>query len=65
MKDEKIPKLALSYEEAAEATGLSDDTLQRLVSEGRLKVVKVGRRTLIRPSTLEKFLEEQEALRNT
>jgi len=50
-------KLALSPAEAAEALGVSKSTVYRMVSSGRLAVVKVGRRTLIAKSALVALIE--------
>ena len=59
-----LPKLALTYEEAAWSLGVSEETLRRGVSEGRLPHVKVGARTLFPVDRLREWLKEHEALRN-
>lgn len=51
-----IPKVALSYEEAAWSLGISRSKLYRLVSEGRLPCVVIDGNTVLRPEDLEKFV---------
>jgi len=48
---------ALSPKEAAEALGVSRATIYRLHDSGRLRFVKVGRRTLIPTSLLYELLD--------
>ena len=50
-----IPKVALSYEEAAWSLGISRSKLYRLVSEGRLPCVVIDGNTVLRLEDLEKF----------
>ncbi len=59
-------KIALSIEEAADYTGIGRNTLRNLVEWGRLPVLKVGRKVLIKSDILEKFMEVNEGknLRN-
>ncbi len=52
--------LAVPVPEAAELVGLSESLLWRLMADGAIPKVKVGRRTLIRVSALELFLLEHE-----
>lgn len=52
------PKLAYTPDEAAKATGLGKTTIYRLLKEGRLKRVKVGRSTIIPRSSLLALLGE-------
>ena len=46
-------KMGLTIEEAAECTGIGRNTMRKL---GKLPVLKVGRKTIIRRDTLERFL---------
>jgi excisionase family DNA binding protein len=46
-----------SRQEAAAALSISVRTLQRLISGGRMRAKRVGRRTLIPHTELEKFLK--------
>lgn len=56
--DPAQPKLAYTPDEAAKATGLGKTTIYRLLKEGRLKRVKVGRSTIIPRSSLLALLGE-------
>lgn len=49
-------KMGLTIEEAAECTGISRNIMRKLVEWGKLPVLKVGRKTIIRRDTLERFL---------
>ena len=51
-----VPKVALSYEEAAWSLGISRSKLYRLVSEGRLPCVVIDGNTVLRLADLEKFV---------
>ena len=53
-------KIALSIEEAANYTGIGRNTLRNLVEWGKMPVLKVGRKVLIKSDILEKFMEENE-----
>ena len=54
-------KLAYSVAEAAEALSLSKNVVRELVSEGRIRVVRVGRRVLVPRWALDEFLQPDEA----
>ena len=56
-------KIALSIEEAASYTGIGRNTLRKLVEWGKLPVLKVGRKVLIKSDILEKFMEVNEGER--
>ena len=49
-------KMGLTIEEAAECTGIGRNTMRNLVDWGKLPVLKVGRKTIIRRDTLERFM---------
>ena len=53
-------KMGLTIEEAAECTGIGRNTMRKLVEWGKLPVLKVGRKTIIRRDTLERFLTVNE-----
>lgn len=50
-------RLALNQREAAEVLGVHPHTLRRLIAEGRIQCVRVGRRVLIPIGAIERFLE--------
>lgn len=49
-------KMGMTIEEAAEVSGIGRNTMRRLVEWGKLPVLKVGRKTIIRSDTLERFM---------
>ena len=52
-----VGKMGLTIEEAAETTGIGRNTMRKLVEWGKLPVLKVGRKTIIRKDALERFME--------
>ena len=52
-----IGKIGLTIEEAAETTGIGRNTMRKLIDWGKLPVLKVGRKTIIRKDALERFME--------
>ena len=53
----RVGKMGLTIEEAAETTGIGRNTMRKLVEWGKLPVLKVGRKTIIRKDALERFME--------
>lgn len=53
-------KIAMTIEEASEYTGIGRNTMRNLVEWGKLRVLKVGRKVLIKSDILEKFMEVNE-----
>ena len=51
-----VAKMGLTIEEAAEVSGIGRNTMRQLVEWGKLPVLKVGRKTIIRTDTLERFM---------
>ena len=49
-------KMGLTIEEAAEMSGIGRNTMRKLVDWGKLPVLKVGRKAIIRRDTLENFM---------
>ncbi|MCI8901281.1 MAG: helix-turn-helix domain-containing protein [Lachnospiraceae bacterium] len=47
--------MGFTIEEAAECTGIGRNTKRKLVDWGKLPVLKVGRKAIIRRDTLERF----------
>ena len=52
-----VGKIGLTIEEAAETTGIGRNTMRKLIDWGKLPVLKVGRKTIIRKDALERFME--------
>jgi len=48
--------LGVTIDEAAEITGIGRNTMRKLVEWGKLPVLKVGRKAIIRADTLEHFM---------
>ena len=53
-----VQTLALGIKEASAAISLSHWTLRKYIAEGKIVPVRIGRRVLIEPSELRRFLEE-------
>ncbi len=53
-------KIALTIGEASEYTGIGRNTMRNLVELGKLPVLRVGRKVLIRSDILEAFMELNE-----
>ena len=53
-------KIAMTIEEAAAYTGIGRNTMRNLVDWGKLPVLKVGRKVLIKSDILESFMELNE-----
>ena len=47
----------LSIEEAAAALNVVPLTVRRLIKSGKLRASKVGRRVIVRPADIDKFLD--------
>jgi excisionase family DNA binding protein len=48
---------ALSRAAASEASGISEDMLDRAIKKGDLKAKQLGRRVLIRPADLDAYID--------
>ena len=57
------PLLALSFKAAMEATSLKKTFLRKSIRSGRLRAIKIGRRTVIRIADLEAFLESGQEIK--
>ena len=55
-EDMSVAKIGMTIEEAAEMSGIGRNTMRALVDWGKLPVLKVGRKTIIRTDTLERFM---------
>ena len=51
-----VVKLGMTIDEAAEISGIGRNTMRKLVEWGKLPVLKVGRKMIIRTDTLEQFM---------
>ena len=51
-----VAKIGMTIEEAAEMSGIGRNTMRKLVEWGKLPVLKVGRKTIIRTDTLKHFM---------
>lgn len=49
-------KISYTIKETAKASGLGRTTIYKLIGEGRLAMIKVGRRSLISAASLEELL---------
>ena len=55
-----VTKLGLTVEEAARYTGIGRNTLRNLINTGKLPVLRIGRKNIIRADVLMKFMEMNE-----
>jgi len=53
-----FPPLAYSIQDAVRATTLSRPRIYQLISQGKLRARKIGRRTLIMAESLQKLIDE-------
>ena len=51
--------MAMSPRDAARAIGISRSSLYRLIKQGRIRTVKLGRRTLVPTSALAELIGEE------
>ena len=58
-------KMGMTIEEAAETSGIGRNTMRKLVDWGKLPVLKVGRKTIIRRDTLERFMTVNQDRKST
>ncbi|MCQ5309010.1 excisionase [Flavonifractor plautii] len=50
-------KIGMTIEEAAEYTSIGRDTLRRMVEWGKIPVLRIGRKSIVRTDTIERFME--------
>lgn len=55
----ETPRLGYSINEASEATSMSKRTIWRLIADGKLKTVQVGRRVIITAKSLHTLMGEE------
>lgn len=56
--NEAKPKFTYSIAETAEALGLSQPYVRRLAAEGRIAVVRFGKRVMVRRAEVERLASE-------
>jgi excisionase family DNA binding protein len=54
------PRLTLTIREALRATGLGRSTLYKLIDDGKVRRIKVGRRTLVWYDDLQKLVAPED-----
>lgn len=59
-------KIGMTIEEASEYTGIGRNTMRKLVEWGKIPVLRIGRKAIIRRDVLERFMVANEGkdLRN-
>ena len=50
-------KIGMTIEEAAEYTSIGRDTLRRMVEWGKIPVLRIGHKSIVRTDTIERFME--------
>ena len=50
-------KIGMTIEEAAEYTSIGRDTQRRMVEWGKIPVLRIGRKSIVRTDTIERFIE--------
>lgn len=50
-------RIGMTIDEAAEYTGIGRNTLRQLVSWGKIPVLRIGRKSIIRTDLLDRFME--------
>lgn len=50
-------RIGMTIDEAAEYTGIGRNTLRQLVSWGKIPVLRIGRKSIIRTDLLDSFME--------
>lgn len=53
-------KMGLTIEEAAAISGIGRNTMRKLIDWGKIPVLRVGRKKIIRKDSLEKFMIENQ-----
>ena len=50
-------KLGMTIDEAADCTGIGRNTLRKLVSWGKIPVLRIGRKMIVRADVISTFME--------
>jgi len=62
--DRQVPKILLTYEEAAWSLGICERNLRTMVSRGQVPVVELGGKVLFDPGDLEELRQKHKTLRS-
>ena len=65
MKPRKVPDasdvvVGLSIPKAALAAGIGENTFRQAIAEGRIRIAKIGRRSIVRVAELDRWLASRE-----
>ena len=55
-------RIGLTIDEAAAYTGIGRNTLRQLVSWGKIPVLKIGRKVIIRTDVIDRFMEVNQGI---
>ncbi|MDD3795324.1 MAG: helix-turn-helix domain-containing protein [Lachnospiraceae bacterium] len=58
----KQNRIGMTVDEAASYTGIGRNTLRQLINSGKLPVLRIGRKNIIRTDVLEHFLQINEGV---
>ena len=56
MNETSTSKIGMTIDEAAEVSGIGKNTMRKLIGWGKLPVLLVGRKRIIRSDTLDRFM---------
>ena len=62
--DRQLPKICLTYKEAAWSLGISERNLRVMVSRGQIPIVELGGKVLFDPSDLHDLKQKHKTVRN-
>lgn len=57
-----MDKYGLTIEEAASYTGIGRDTLRKLVEWEKFPVLRIGRKSIVLTSTIERFMQANQGI---
>ena len=57
-----MDKYGLTIEEAASYTGIGRDTLRKLAEWEKFPVLRIGRKSIVLTSTIERFMQENQGV---
>ena len=62
--DRQLPKICLTYKEAAWSLGISERNLRAMVSRGQIPIVELGGKVLFDPNDLHDLKQKNKIVRN-